>query len=297
MRDLLRALAIVWLVLGAIVFAHGAMTGSGPAGALLYRQLIATHSVSPMIVSELLFFPLCLIPLVMLIATRDRTPPRPQTAIAQRAGPRRALLLGGLLGGTIALLLHPGRNVGVRLAALVTLSAGAVCLSIAAWNFLEHGNPLYDMPPINLNADQAIPPVREARITGIVHPQIALAYEETSEVRGSSYGRHHRLTPFTQENWTEGRPVRVLLDMELPADLPDGRRVTRRGFVSPGVPDYVRRAFSDRHVMLDNDVVVLSTAPETKNASILLAIGVIALAMGFALAAANKAAGTPPAVH
>jgi hypothetical protein len=92
-------------------------------------------------------------------------------------------------------------------------------------------------------------------------------------------------------------PVRVLADVietELPAD---GSRYTERGFVSRGVPGYVRHAFLDQGMALDDNVVILRTAPDTNIDSLLLAIGVIALALGFALGVANRSTGIPPPVR
>jgi len=298
MTRVLRTVAIAWLVLGTLVFLHGAMTGSGLAGLMLYQQLITSHDVSPTAVSGMLFVPLCVAPLAILIVmVRTGTPapappPAPQTG--KPADLRRALLLGGLFGGAVALALRRGRSANVHLFALIALGLAAVCFVSAAWDLLQVGEPLDFKPTINLDTEQAFPPVREATVTGTLHADLALAYEVTGEAKGISYGHAVRLVPLTSAAWRPGQPVRVLADAiggELPAD---GSRTTQRGFVSPGVPFYVRRAFLDQGVILGDDVVVLRTAPDTNIDSVLLAVGLIALALGFALAFANRTAGIPP---
>ena len=296
MTSFWRYVAAAWLALGTLVFVHGAMTGSGLAGVLLYHQLVASQDVSPTAVSGLLLFPLCVLPLVILLATRDRspTPPQPAADSSEPVALRRALLLGGLFGGAVALLLRGGRSATLRLAALLTLGLGVVCLLTAAWDLLENGNPLDYVPQINLDTEQAIPPVREASVTGTIHPSLALAYRETGSAKGVSYSHAHGLVPLTSAAWRLGQPVRVLADITRTTLPADGDRFTQNGFVSHDVPGYVRHAFADRGVTLDDDVVVVRTEPDSKVASVLLAIGVIALAMGFALAAANRSTGNPP---
>jgi hypothetical protein len=297
MTRILRRAAVVWLVLGTLVFLHGAMTGSGLAGMMLYHQLVTAHDVSPSTVSELLSLPLCVAPLAILIVLARNSPPPPSRPAPQFGKPvnlRRALLLGGLAGGAVALALRRGRSANVRLFALIALGIAGVCFAFAAWDLLQVGEPLDFKPTVNLDTDQAFPPVREATVTGTLQTQLALAYEVTGEAKGVSYGHAVRLVPLTSAAWRPGQPVRVLADAiggELPAD---GSRTTQRGFVSPGVPGYVRRAFSDQGVTLDANVIILRTAPDTNIDSILLAIGLIALALGFALAFANRAAGIPP---
>jgi hypothetical protein len=284
----LRRLAIVWLALGTIIFLHGALTGDGLAGALLYRQLVATHTASPMTVSELLIFPLCVVPLAVLLLTQGPSPAAPPSSIqATQLSPARGFLLGGLFGGAIALSLQPGRDARLRIAALALGAVAVLALATAGWTLMRNYFALDYAAVIDLDTAQPIPPARGARITGTARPSFALSYREDSEVRGTAYGTYHVLLPLTPAGWRPADPVHILADID-GQHLPSGDHIfTMQGALTPKPPGYVRHALRDEGLMLADDLVVLSASPSLGLMSFLLAIGVIALALSVAAALAN----------
>ncbi|HEX3810615.1 MAG TPA: hypothetical protein VHW02_13055 [Rhizomicrobium sp.] len=291
MRIWLRRLAWIWLAVGAAVFLYGAITGDGLAGALLYSQLIARHEASPRIVSELLFLPLCLAPMALLLSTYRPPPPVPGRASATPPkNPGRGLLLGGLFGGAISMALSRSANPRLR---AVSLALGAVALAafaFAAWSYLQSGvTPRY-AASVNLDTEQPLPPVSAMRISGTARPQFRLSYLESSEVRGTSYGKFHNYVPLTSANWRVGDPVHVLVDIADEPDVPRHQSSFKTdGYITPAPGGYVLRALRDKGLTLADDLVVVAKDRDSTGMAIALTLGVLSLALCFAFAFASQA--------
>ena len=249
MRIWVRRLAWVWLAIGAAAFLHGALTGDGVASALLYSQLIPRHEASPSTVSELLFLPLCLAPIALLLFTYR--PPPAQRPGAQDAPPKnlaRGLLLGGLFGGMLSLLMPPGGNPRWR---GVSIALGAVAIAafaLAAWSLLQQsGGTSQHTANINLDTERALPPVSNARISGTARPQYKFSYLESSELRGTSYGKYHNLVPLTSSRWPVQDLIRVLADFSGELDAPHHKGAFQMsGRIASAPGGYVLRALRDK---------------------------------------------------
>ena len=238
-----RIVMFVWLIAGVALLLHDAMTGGGIAGYLQYRELIAYGEIDTATTYAGLAVPLVVVPAFILMPRRrGRAKEAPMTPVGRRK--QRIISMGAAC-------------------LLVGLAILAVCQVYTL--------PASDAPVVRLamgTKGSGVRPPANVRVVLRGTPRLDRSVQYTDMLRGrhGSDTISHNFVAMTEDDWTPDRPVRFITDLGEAVQLPGlpwpgvTERDTRPGaLLSHAIPDYLRRAFAARGIVLAQDVLLHRT--------------------------------------
>jgi hypothetical protein len=258
----IRKIYWLWLVLGIALLFYGVYTGGGLAGLFFYWQLQAFGTIFPG-THALLSIPLIFFPIIALAmdADRRRTAPIDISRNAKQLG--KWFTIGGF----------------------VFLIGAGLCY----WRttlFPDPHSPLQRIALDEMAPDATVAECR-ASLIGRFRGAYGVRYEEVMNGRFGLHSKdYHHFVPVTRSDWRPDQPVRFLVDTNgEPVSLDAGTR----GLLLRGqLPGFVRRALTNKGVLIADDVMVFSTRREFGRtpwfvSTALCSIGAfLFIAMGFA---------------